>query len=264
MTGCHHGRVPTIDVDGAQLDYSQVGSGPTVVTLHGLTRSRAHERAMGIEWSTAFPGHTVVSYDARGHGASTGRDRAEDYRWSALADDLLTVLARLGLDDPVDALGTSMGVGTILHAAVRMPERFRRLVLVTPPTAWETRRSQAEMYEAGAQFVEQSGLDALVAATAQMPVPPALGEVPVQRPAIAETLLPTVLRGAGLSDLPSPDEVAELTHPMLILAWTDDPGHPISTAEALLELLPDSVLAVASTPDELAEWPALAAGHLAG
>ena len=37
----------------------------------------------------------------------------------------------------------------------------------------------------------------------------------------------------------------------MILAWIDDPGHPLSTAERLHELINDSELHVASTPADL-------------
>ena len=50
----------------------------------------------------------------------------------------------------------------------------------------------------------------------------------------------------------------------LILAWTGDPGHPVSTAEALGELLPDTRLHLASTAEELAGWSGLVGDFLAG
>ena len=39
-----------------------------------------------------------------------------------------------------------MGVGTLLHAVTRQPERFRRLAPVIPPTAWAARAAQAGDY----------------------------------------------------------------------------------------------------------------------
>jgi len=40
-----------------------------------------------------------------------------------------------------------MGTGTVLHAVVKAPGRFERLVLTAPPTTWEARAAQAEIYE---------------------------------------------------------------------------------------------------------------------
>ncbi len=79
---------------------------------------------------------------------------------------------------------------------------------------------------------------------------------------MAEDLLPTVLRGAAGTDLPAPESISTLDVPVLILAWTDDPTHPLSTAERLDELLPDSRLVVARTPADVVGWPALFAEHV--
>jgi pimeloyl-ACP methyl ester carboxylesterase len=81
-----------------------------------------------------------------------------------------------------------------------------------------------------------------------------LAETPEGPVDIDEALLPTVLRGAAASDLPSPDAVAALRQPALILAWDGDPGHPVSTAERLRELIPDSTLEIARTPEALRTW----------
>jgi hypothetical protein len=40
----------------------------------------------------------------------------------------------------------------------------------------------------------------------------------------------------------------------LVLAWDTDPLHPISTAERLAELIPDSTLHVAHTIDAIRKW----------
>lgn len=50
------------------------------------------------------------------------------------------------------------------------------------------------------------------------------------------------------------DTADTLTHPTLILAWDTDPLHPVSTAERLAEIIPDSTLHVARTVDEVRTW----------
>jgi hypothetical protein len=67
-------------------------------------------------------------------------------------------------------------------------------------------------------------------------------------------LLAAVLRGAAESDLPSPEAVAMIRCATLVLAWADDPGHPVSTAEQLCALIPGAARHVARTPDELRSW----------
>jgi hypothetical protein len=47
--------------------------------------------------------------------------------------------------------------------------------------------------------------------------------------------------------------------PVLVLAWAGDPGHPVSTAARLAEVLPHARLEVAETPAQRLMWGALAA-----
>ena len=239
-----------------------------VVSAHGLTSSRADEDARGIfDWSAVDDVDAVlVRYDARGHGESTGRPEPADYAWTTLADDLLALIDAVSPDAPVDAIGASMGTATILWAAMRRPDRFRRLVLAIPPTAWQTRAAQVEGYLAAASIAEQHGIDAFVEAMAEQPQAEILtaggwADEPT-RPSVGIDLLPSVLRGAAISDLPDTAEVARLQHPTLLLPWATDPGHPVSTAQVLADVLPASTLEVAEDPDAIRGWGRRAAEFL--
>ena len=74
-------------------------------------------------------------------------------------------------------------------------------------------------------------------------------------PEVTERLLPSVYRGAALSDLPAPADLAALEMPVLIQAWVEDVTHPLSTAEQLHALIRGSELMVARTPDDTRDWP---------
>ncbi|WP_068158607.1 alpha/beta fold hydrolase [Rhodococcus phenolicus] len=250
--------MPTFSVPGAELDVelSDEGGHP-VVQLHGLTSSRHRDRLMDLDLGRGLSGTRLLRYDARGHGRSTGRAVPEDYRWQVLADDLLRLLDHWFPGERVHGVGPSMGAGTLLHAAVRDPERFSGLTLLVPATAWGTRAAKAEIYRRNAVVIEEQGLDAFLGADLALPRPPATAGTPETVPDVVEHLLPSLFRGAALSDLPDPCEVAGIGIPTTILAWTDDPGHPVSTAEALLDLLPDATLEVARTPADLARWPSI-------
>ena len=144
--------MPSFAVPGAVLDHDVVTSprattapaaSPWVVQLHGLTSSRRRDARLGLDVGRAaaepgpgsVPGATLLRYDARGHGRSTGRPDPADYTWDRLADDLLALLAHRAPGRAVHGVGPSMGTGTLLHAAVRDPGRFASLTLVVPPTA---------------------------------------------------------------------------------------------------------------------------------
>ncbi|MEV7974232.1 alpha/beta fold hydrolase [Cellulomonas sp. NPDC089187] len=257
--------MPTLTRTRADLDYSLTGDGPVAITAHGLTSSREMAAAEGLfDWSALAGTHTLVEYDARGHGRSTGAPVPADYTWSALAGDLLALIDQVSPDAPVDAVGASMGSATILWAAVLRPDRFRRLVLSIPPTAWDTRAAQADSYQRDARAVEQHGIDPWVRAAAAAPGPEVLGGLDFDpQPAVPATLLPSVLRGAGASDLPDPALLARVPHPTLLLPWTTDPGHPITTATALARTLPEADLRIAADLTAIRGWGAAAADFLA-
>ncbi|MFT4188897.1 MAG: alpha/beta hydrolase [Aeromicrobium sp.] len=242
-------------VPGAELDVevSDEGGHP-VVQLHGLTSSRARDRLLLLDLGRGLSGTRLLRYDARGHGRSTGRAVPQDYVWPVLADDLLRLLDHWFPGERVHGVGPSMGAATLLHAALLDPDRFSGLTLLVPPTAWETRAARADEYRRLADVVEAGGLVGLAAADRHVP-PPAAAGTPETRPEVAEALLPSVYRGAALTDLPQRSALAGFHVPTTVLAWTDDPGHPVSTAEALVELAADARLRVASTPEELQTWP---------
>jgi 3-oxoadipate enol-lactonase len=251
-------------VRSARIAYDDEGSGPLVVRLHGLTGSRAADDAAGAfdPGPLIRAGRRVVRYDARGHGRSGGEKAESEYAWPNLARDLLGLLDVLGVDDVVSGIGSSMGTATLLHAVRLAPDRFDRLVLTCPPTAWAARAAQAGVYRTGALFVERNGKAAFLRGRRVQPRPAVLAEVPEGPVDIDEALLPTVLRGAAASDLPAPEEIAAIRQPTLILAWDGDPGHPVATAERLHDLIPGSALSIARTPDELRSWGDRTTGFL--
>jgi 3-oxoadipate enol-lactonase len=247
-----------VEVRGATLAVERQGAGRPLLWCHGLTSSRSHEDTSGLfGWDRPVEGFEVVRYDARGHGESSATRDPDDYRWDRLALDLVALADSLGFDRFV-AGGASMGAATVLHAAVQAPDRLDALVVVIPPTAWETRAAQAGMYEAGVGIIEERGLDAFRDLAAGAPVPaifegrPDLAHFTPQLVPGAE---PTVFRGAARSDLPPPDALRTVRQPTLILAWATDPGHPVSTADALVELLPHAHLLVAADLADVATWP---------
>lgn len=251
-------------VPGAELGMELSDeNGRAVVQLHGLTSSRARDRLLHMDLGRGLSGTRLLRYDARAHGRSTGRAVPEDYRWDNLADDLLRLLDHVFPGERVHGVGPSMGAGTLLHAAVRDPERFSGLTLMVPATAWATRARIAGRYVEAASVIEREGMETYLEAGRDVVPPPATAGVPVTVPEIADDLMPSVLRGAAQSDLPSPDAIAGLTLPVTLLAWTADVSHPLSTARALHELLPGSSLTIASTPADLDDWPRVLARDVA-
>ena len=224
----------------------------------------AAEDGSGLfDWSD-LPGIRVIRYDARGHGSSSGPLDPVAYTWRRLGADMLAVLTAAGVDHSSIG-GASMGCATAIYAALDDPERVDRLVLATPPTAWDTRRPQQDLYARTADLLERNGTAALVEVGRADAPPAVLGQVgdhlhrdSLERLATTDPhILRCVLRGAATSDLPAPELLAHITKPSLVLAWTDDPGHPLSTAELIAQSVPDCELHVAHDLDAVKRWPTL-------
>ncbi|MGW4809911.1 alpha/beta fold hydrolase [Kitasatospora sp. NPDC004272] len=251
----------------ATLAYSATGGrGPLAVHAHGALSSRAHERRAGLfDWTALTATHRLARYDARGHGESTGRAVPADYHYPALAADLLALCDHLSPGAPVTGLGASMGTATVLWAALERPERFDRLVLAVPAVAWAAREPRRNGLRAAATLVERRGRGALDAA-ARMSGPPAvLAGAPQYTTEfdLPEPLLPAALRAAAASDLPDPEALRDLPHPVLLLAWDTDPLHPLATARTLAAHLPNARLHVSHTLAQVRSWGRLAAAFVA-
>ncbi len=260
------GNAAPMHVRGVELAVERHGAatGNTMLWCHGLSSSIANEDERGL-WTLAGPandaGFELIRYDARGHGRSGGTLLAADYTWANLALDALELHNNVAAEDtgPWVIGGASMGAATTLHLAVQRPEIVRAMILMIPPTAWETRAAQRDIYQNAAGYIRTKGKDAYVAASQRLPVIPILAdhpEIPRAAPDITETLLPTVFEGAAISDFPSAESIRALTMPTLVLAWDTDPGHPVSTADRLAELLPHADVRIARDLDAIRTWSA--------
>jgi len=161
-------------------------------------------------------------------------------------------------------------VAASLRAALLAPERIAALLLLIPPTAWESRPAQAGLYRAMAQLLEEKGAVAVAKAVEEtlrdQPIAP--GFEPAQE-ALYEALrgwdppaLRHVLRGAADSDLPDPELLEEIDAPALIVAVQDDPGHPLSTAQELADRIPFAQLRVVASLADVDEIRATATHFL--
>lgn len=246
-------------IRGADIAYQVRGDGPALIWGHGLSHSRATEHSLGVVDHDRLPGR-VVRYDARGHGESETTSELRRYGWDELARDQLALADHLGIDRYV-AAGASMGCGTALHVAVQAPDRVDRLVLVIPPTGWETRQAQAGEWGKVGDVIEQYGVEPVIEARADQPIPDPFADDPGFRDRQAAATraweparLAQVMRGATYADLPPRDAIATIDVPTTILAWTGDPVHPVSTAEELNALIDGSELHLATSADDMATW----------
>jgi pimeloyl-ACP methyl ester carboxylesterase len=225
------------------------GNGLAIVGLHGLTATRRYV-VMGSR-TLERAGHRVVLYDARGHGASAPAADGE-YTYPALADDLSAVLDALEIERAV-LVGASMGAHTVVRFALSHPDRIAGLVLITP--AYDPGRfpSGLARWDALAAGLRDGGIEGFLKVYDTSRLPAAwrdtIAVVIAQR--MAGHLHPLAVADA-LAAVPrsrpfdSFEQLAGIALPTLVVGSRDeaDPEHPLRTARAYAEAIPNAELLV--------------------
>lgn len=114
-------------MNGVRLHYEVSGDGPPLVFVHGMCGRGAVWDGQVERLSAEF---TCVTYDRRGHGASSDGDVAHTVPLHA--DDFAALVRRLGLG-PVVCVGSSGGARIGLAVVLRHAELLAGAVLSEPP-----------------------------------------------------------------------------------------------------------------------------------
>ena len=219
---------------------ADVGEGIPVVLLHGLTATHRYV-VMGSR-ALERSAHRVVSYDARGHGASAPAPDPQAYSYEDLAADLLRVLDERGIDRAVLA-GASMGGHTALKVALEQPERVAGLVVITPAYEPETYLDADSLarWDALSEGLREGGVEGFVAAYGEPAADPAWRETLLkvlrqriaahEHPGAVADALRAVPRSRPFDGI---EQLAAVGVPTVVVADRDepDPGHPLAVGEA--------------------------------
>jgi pimeloyl-ACP methyl ester carboxylesterase len=240
------------------LDGEQAGEGPPVVLLHGLSATRRNV----VQGSRALVkrGYRLISYDARGHGASSPAPR---YEYSDMVADLEAVLEELEIETAA-LVGSSMGAATAMAFTLEHPERVPALVQITPAYTGYARTGDVdgELWEQLAETLDE-GIDVFVNVAQPDDVPDRWREVAREATrqrmerhhdlgAVAQALreVPQSVAWKGLEPLSSLDV------PVLIVGSQDDVDslHPLGVAEEYTRKLPNAELVVEDKGDSPLAW----------
>ncbi|MCX4763702.1 alpha/beta hydrolase [Streptomyces sp. NBC_01275] len=116
----------TVTVNGAQVHYERVGSGPALVLVHGTGSGGA-----AVNWGQVAPRftphRTVITPDLSGTEATV--DDGAPLTAEGLAAQVIAVIED-GAEGPVDLLGFSMGATVVATVAALRPDLVRQLILV--------------------------------------------------------------------------------------------------------------------------------------
>jgi 3-oxoadipate enol-lactonase len=236
---------------GVRLAGEEVGEGPPIVLLHGLTATRRY--VLHGSLTLARRGYRLITYDARGHGESSPAPEGEGYGYPELTRDLAAVLADRCPDERPVLGGHSMGCHTAVAYALDHADEVAALVLVGPvtlgiPTTDETLAAWDRL----AEGLERGGVEGFMETyQADLAVDPPWRETALRinrermerhrhPEAVARAIreVPRSLPFEGLAELETLDV------PALVVASYDeaDPSHPYAMAEAWAERLPTARL----------------------
>jgi pimeloyl-ACP methyl ester carboxylesterase len=104
--------------DGTGLAWRETGAGRPLVLLHGLMGSGRLLADSDLTRTLAAQGYRVILPDLRGHGDSGRPHDPACYPPDVLTDDVLALIAHLGLED-YDLAGYSLGGRIVLRLLVR-------------------------------------------------------------------------------------------------------------------------------------------------
>ena len=216
---------------------------PALVLLHGFTNTGACWRP--VLGAGAGERYRPIAPDIRGHGTASELT-------PVTLDAVLGDIAALAPGARFTLAGYSMGGRIALHAALAMPERIDRLVLIgaspglADPAEREARRLTDERL---ADEFEASTIDELASRWALNPVLAGLPQAAAAA-ARADRLrntpggLARALRGLGSGALPSLwDRLGELRMPVALAAGARDSKF-IAIAEQMRGLIPGAAVTV--------------------
>jgi pimeloyl-ACP methyl ester carboxylesterase len=256
------GRSPWLDVDwrehqrwatidGRRVNVIELGSGPPVVFIHGLSGSWQN-------WLEQLPvfarDHRVIAFDLPGFGAS--EMPREKITISGYGRFVSVLLDELG-GGSAAVVGNSMGGFIGIELAIRFPERVERLVLVSAAgLSIEYLRNERALAVLGALGNRLAAYSGWVASRSD-----ALARRPVARRAIfgivahrpdrlPGPLVAEQVRGSGkpgfipaldaLTHYPIRDRLGEIACPTLIVWGAEDKLVPARDADEFARLIPNS------------------------
>jgi pimeloyl-ACP methyl ester carboxylesterase len=205
-------------------------------------------------------GYRLISYDARGHGAS---QPGPSYEYADLVADLDAVLDELELEKEA-LVGSSMGAATAMAFTLAHPERVPALVQITPAYTGYARTGDVdgENWEKLAVALE-GGIEEFLKVAQPGNLPERWREVAreatrqrMERHAdlasVAQALreVPSSIAWKGLEVL------SELEVPVLVIGSQDDSDwlHPLGVAEEYCRNLPNAELMVEDKGDSPLAW----------
>lgn len=148
----------TLFIKGVTYHYQTTGTGDPILLLHGFTGNRTHWDTLTDILHTEYQ---VITVDLIGHGDTDSPPNHARYSMHHVADDLMQLLAHLGINQ-CHLLGYSMGGRLALYTALHHPQFIRSLILESSSAGLRTefeRQTRRASDNALADKIESLGID---------------------------------------------------------------------------------------------------------
>jgi pimeloyl-ACP methyl ester carboxylesterase len=236
---------------GHRIAYDVHGSGDRVLVLvHGLLMNRRMYDGLAPE--IASRGNRVVTVDLLGHGRSDRLADRQIYSMTAFADQVLALLDHLDLEAPVVG-GTSLGANVGLEFAAHHPDRAGGL-FIEMPVLEDALLGAALIFSPMLLGLRLANplFKGIAALTRRIPRSNYLVDIGLdwlrQDPEPSRAVLEGILFGRTA---PTREERHALRQPTLVIGHPNDPLHPFSDADMLVEEMPNARRVDASS---ILEW----------
>lgn len=231
-----------VTINGIELHYELVGSGPCVTLAHSL----ACDLSMWTEQMDALTRrYSVLRFDARGHGGSSAPAGA--YTLETMAGDVIALLDALDIAR-THFVGLSMGGMIGQHVALQAPQRLASLVLADTTSRYPA--DVLPVWQERARIVEEQGMDPMVEPTlARWFTEPYRESHPEVMARIGALIRATPVAGyAGcchaIPRLDITDRLRTVHLPVLVMVGDQDAGTPVAMAREIHDAIAGSQLVV--------------------
>ena len=233
-----------VNAQGIELAVECCGQGEPLIFAHGLSGSRQFT----LEQLAPLVGdYRIVAYDQRGHGDSSPVTDPVLYNTADMLDDIILIADELGLDKFILG-GESMGSAIALLFALKYPQRVKTLLLTAPAFSDQVNTEKERLQTMGQELLRGDMQDFLQKSARRMREDFNMPEKviakiawmqSVHQPESLGTACMTVIEWQIYTDM---QVLEHLAMPVCILAWANDPLHPLALAKKMTKLIPGASL----------------------